>query len=155
MQKSLSYESARNNENSTVFKNVSSPTTARKREPEEKEEREQGGEIEIFIREKIEYGSGLWVYTAGGFTGSGPVFFIYPTVFLSFSSAGSPLAPRTTRWGLARSCARNLNPLVIKSGLYATSGTLARARAARAFTYEKVKRIYRQVPPPTLFADQV
>lgn len=57
--------------------------------------------------------------------------------------------PSTSAWG-PTPCARNLNPLVIKSGLYATAGL------PRAFTYEKVKCIQVKVPIyRAVSADQV
>lgn len=108
-----------------------------------------------FYPREIEYGSGLWVYTAGGFTGVRQVFFYIPTLFLSFSSLlespppPSPSPPSASAWG-PTPCARNLNPLVIKSGLYATAGL------PRAFTYEKVKCIQVEVPIyRAVSADQV
>lgn len=85
--------------------------------------------------------------------GPAGIFYI-PTVFLSFSPA-RPLrpAPHEPRHG-GSPCAQNLNPLVIKSGLYATSGTPC-ARAARAFTYEKVKCIQVGSAYMACVADQV
>lgn len=47
-----------------------------------------------FYPREIEYGSGLWVYTAGGFTGVRQVFFYIPTLFLSFSSLLESPPPR-------------------------------------------------------------
>lgn len=61
----------------------------------------------------------------------------------------SPSPPSASAWG-PTPCARNLNPLVIKSGLYATAGL------PRAFTYEKVKCIQVEVPIyRAVSADQV
>lgn len=65
--------------------------------------------------------------------GPGPArYFLYSYgLSLVFFGWLGPLAPRPSGHAVgARSCARNLNPLVIKSGLYATSGTFAHARAA-------------------------
>lgn len=60
-----------------------------------------------------------------------------------------PSPPSASAWG-PTPCARNLNPLVIKSGLYATAGL------PRAFTYEKVKCIQVEVPIyRAVSADQV
>ena len=64
-----------------------------KEEEEEEEEGRGGMRDRNFYPREIEYGSGLWVYTAGGFTGVRQVFFYIPTLFLSFSSLLQPPPP--------------------------------------------------------------
>lgn len=92
----------------------------------------------------------------GRIHGVQPVFFIFLRSFSRFLGLVlfvPPLPPHEPRHG-GSPCARNLNPLVIKSGLYATSGTPC-ARAARAFTYEKVKCIQVGSVYMACVADQV
>jgi len=71
------------------------------------------------------------------------VFFFYICmVFFSPFHNPAPHASAERTVG-AWPCARNLNPLVIKSGLYATAYDiqLALACGSRTFTHEKVKYI--------------
>lgn len=122
----------RGNHGTTIFDSGDLRVSDTERNKKKKKRRGGSTKLEVdrnFYPREIEYARGLWVCAAGGFTGHRMVFYI-PTAFLSFPSPRGPAshASAEPRCRGSAMCAQNLNPLVIKSELYATAHGVLRAR---------------------------